>query len=66
MFWFFAELHAFLIGAKITAFLYSVFTMIFWILAIIGLITVIRFFVRRRRAKKMTPGERWLHTGRID
>lgn len=33
------------------------------LLAVIGLITVLRFIFRPRK-KKMTPGEKWLKTGK--
>ena len=64
---FMADLYAFLAGARIAAFLYMVFVIAILIFAIIGIITTIRFFVRRKRNKKqMTPGERWMKTGRVD
>lgn len=63
--WLFYELYALAVGARFIMFLFEVLSFIFVILAIIGLITVIRFFVKRRRLKKETDGEYWRRTGRL-
>lgn len=60
----FYDLHMLVAGAKFAMFLVELFTLIIIILAIIGLITVIRFFVMRRNRKKETDGEYWMRTGR--
>lgn len=63
--WLFYELYSLAVGARIMFFLLELLTFIIIVLAIIGLITVIRFFVRRRRSKKETDGEYWMRTGRM-
>ena len=42
-----------------------IIAILFFALAIIGLITVLRFFIKGRKPKE-TPGQKWLRTGRID
>lgn len=61
----FYELYTIAVSAKIVMFLLEVLFLIFIVLAIIGLITVVRFFVRRSRAKKETAGEYWRRTGKL-
>ena len=35
------------------------------ILSIIGLVTVVKWFINKPSKKKETPGERWLRTGKM-
>ena len=61
----FYKMYMLLAGAKFMIILLEVLTLIFIVLAIIGLITVIRFFVRRHNRKKETDGEYWMRTGKM-
>lgn len=60
----FYDLHMLIAGAKFAVFLVELFTFIVLVLAVIGLITVIKFFVKRKSRKKETDGEYWMRTGR--
>ena len=60
----FYDLHTLIAGAKFAIFLVELFTLIVIVLAVIGLITVIKFFVKRRKRKE-TDGEYWMRTGRM-
>lgn len=35
------------------------------VLSIIGLVTVVKWFINKPTKKKETPGERWLRTGKM-
>lgn len=60
----FYDLYLLFAGAKFAMFLVELFTLIVIVLAIIGLITTIKFFVTRRSKKKETDGQYWMRTGR--
>lgn len=61
----FYDLYMLAAGMKFAIFLIELLTFIVIVLAIIGLITVIRFFVRRKAAKKETDGQYWMRTGKM-
>lgn len=50
---------------RFARFLTELFTFIVIVLAIIGLITVIKFFVKRRGLKRETDEQYWRRTGRV-
>jgi len=60
----FYDLYMIAAGAKFMIFLIELLTVIVLVLALIGLITVIKFFVKRRATKKETDGQYWMRTGR--
>lgn len=61
----FYDLYMLAAGMKFVLFLIELLTFIVIVLAIIGLITVIRFFVQRHKRKKETDGQYWMRTGRM-
>ena len=61
----FYDLYMLAAGMKFVIFLIELLTFIVIVLAIIGLITVIRFFIRRHNRKKETDGQYWMRTGRM-
>lgn len=60
----FYDLYMLTAKLRFARFLTELFTLIVIVLAIIGLITVIKFFVTRRSKKKETDGQYWMRTGR--
>lgn len=63
--WLIFEIESILAGAAIAAFLLKIVILAILVFAVIGLITTIKFFVRRRNLKKETDGEYFMRTGRL-
>lgn len=58
------EVYSLLIGATIMAVIMKIIVAAFFIFAIIGFITTIRFFTRRKKKKAVDPHKVWLKTGK--
>ena len=63
--WLIFEIEAILAGAAIAAFLIKILIFAILVFAVIGLITTIKFFARRRSLKEETDAQYFIRTGRL-